>query len=103
MTRVVAFVPDLMDRSKVAAAAPDAVFVRRVDDLASTDADVVALDLTRPGAVEALSLVSGPGRRVIGFANHTQRQLMEDARAAGCDLVLPRSDFFSRLTELLGP
>ena len=52
--KVVAYVPDLMDRSKVASAAPGATFVARPEDLASVDADLVVIDLTRPGAVEVI-------------------------------------------------
>lgn len=99
-TRIVAYVPDLMDRSKVAAAG-DVVFASRPGDLAglSATADVVVVDLTRPGAVEALSGLSAG--RVIGFANHTSRDVIEAARAAGCRQVMARSEFFSRLDELL--
>lgn len=99
MTRVVAYVPDLMDRSKVAAAA-DVTFVSSPSQLASASesADVVVVDLTRPGVIAALSGLEG---RLIGFANHTQRDLMESARAAGCDTVLARSAFFSDLSKLL--
>jgi len=99
MSRVVAYVPDLMDRSKVAAAA-DCVFVSRPDDIAALcpAADVVVVDLTKPGVVEVLA---GLDARVIGFANHTSREVMDAARAAGCEQVLPRSDFFARIDELL--
>lgn len=100
MARIVAYVPDLIDRSKVAGAG-EAVFVSRPGDLAglSDGADVVVVDLTRPGAVEAVAGLSHG--RVIGFANHTARQTMEAARAAGCGAVMARSEFFSRLDELL--
>lgn len=99
--RIVAYVPDLMDRSKVAAAG-DVIFVSRPADLVALQAtaDVVVVDLTRPGAVEALADLAGS--RVVGFANHTSRAVMEAARQAGCELVLARSEFFSRLDELLG-
>ncbi len=99
MSRIVAYVPDLMDRSKVAAAG-DCIFVSRPGDLAalSPSADVVVVDLTRPGVVDVLTDVKG---RVIGFANHTARDVMDAARAAGCEQVLPRSDFFARIDELL--
>jgi len=99
--RIVAYVPDLMDRSKVAAAG-GVVFAARPADLAglSATADVVVVDLTRPGAVEALAGLAGT--RVIGFANHTSRDVMEAARRAGCEQVMARSEFFSRLDELLG-
>ena len=100
MSRIVAYVPDLMDRSKVAAAG-DCIFVSRPDDLPTLapSADVVVVDLTRPGVVDVLTDVQG---RVIGFANHTARDVMAAARAAGCEQVLPRSDFFARIDELLG-
>ena len=101
-SRIVAYVPDLMDRSKVAAAAGDVTFVSRPADLAGAaagaGAGLVVVDLTRPGVVAALAGLSG---RVIGFANHTSRDAMAAARAAGCEQVLPRSEFFSRLDELL--
>jgi hypothetical protein len=97
--RIVAYVPDLMDRSKVAAAG-DVTFVSRPADLAvaGEGADVVVVDLTRPGVVEVVGDLRG---RVIGFANHTSRDVMAAARAAGCEQVLARSEFFARLDELL--
>ena len=99
MTRVVAYVPDLMDRSKVAAAG-DCIFVSRPADLAalSAEAVVVVVDLTKPCVVDVLPDLDA---RIIGFANHTSRDVMDAARAAGCEQVLPRSDFFARIDELL--
>lgn len=103
---IIAFVPDLMDRSKVAAAA-EVTFVARPGDLAAAaaaddGARLVIVDLTRPGVLEALADVTGSGVRVIGFANHTRRDLMDSALAAGCDEVMARSAFFSRLGDLIG-
>ncbi len=96
--RIAAYVPDLIDRSKVAAAAPDATFVDKPSKLAGLDAELVVVDLGRPGVIDELGSLSG---RVIGFARHTQRDLITEAKAAGCDEVLVRSDFFPRLGELL--
>ncbi len=100
--KIVAYVPDLLDRSKVAAAA-DVTFVARLDQLAeaatSSGADLAVVDLTRPGAVEVVGELPVP---VIAFANHTRRDLMEAATAAGATQVMARSAFFSRLDELLG-
>jgi hypothetical protein len=89
-----------MDRSKVEAAG-DCVFVSKPADLASLSrsADIVVVDLTRAGVVDVLPDLEG---RVIGFANHTARDVMEAARAAGCEQVLKRSEFFARIDELLG-
>ena len=76
---VVAYVPDLMDRSKVsAAAAGDVRFVRQPGDLAAaaTTADLVVVDLGRDG-------------------------VLDEARAAGCSQVLARSAFFAQVATLL--
>lgn len=97
-TRVAAYVPDLMDRSKVSAAAGDRVtFARAPADLAAIGADLVVVDLSRPGVLDALAQLEG--RRVVGFGSHVDTALLDTARAAGCE-VLPRSKFFARLDEL---
>ncbi len=98
MTRIAAYVPDLMDRSKLAAVGP-VHFVGTPEQLVGVDADVVVVDLSRPGALEALARLSGV--RTIGFGSHVDHDLLEAARAAGCTEVLPRSRFFARLPDLL--
>ncbi len=104
MSRIVAYVPDLMDRSRVTASGRAITFVSDLATLSATaadaDADLVIVDLTRPGVLDVVPTLAGP---VIGFANHTERELMDSARTAGCTTVLARSAFFSRLTELLPP
>jgi|SRR5215218_9683130 len=125
MTKVVAHVPDLMDRSKVRAAFPDAVLVNRAADLAAAaaDADLVLVDLSRPGVLAGLSGLSGlsrpsgpsgpsqrsgpsglqgPPRRVIGFASHVDEATLTEARNAGVE-ALARSVFFRRLPTLAHP
>ena len=100
---VIAFVPDLMDRSKVQAAVPSLTLVRTPADLlAAAGPGVTAVvDLSRPGAVEVLGPLVAAGARVIGFGSHVDKELLASARQAGCE-VLARSAFFSRLAELLG-
>jgi len=39
--------------------------------------------------------------RVVGFLSHVQRELAEQARAAGCDEVMPRSSFTQNLAAIL--
>jgi hypothetical protein len=98
----VAYVPDLMDRSKVAAAAPGAVFVGSPADLAAraAEADLVVVDLGRPGVLDALADLGGV--RTIGFASHVAGDVIAAAQTAGCDEVLPRSRFFAQVADLLG-
>jgi hypothetical protein len=100
VTRIAAFVPDLMDRSKVAAAAPgDVTFVRTAADLAGTGAEVVVVDLARPGVLDALPQLGAA--RTIGFASHVDRELAAAASGAGCREVMARSKFFASLPDLL--
>jgi hypothetical protein len=103
VTRMVAYVPDLMDRSKVASAAvgADVTFVPTVAALpaAAAGADLVVVDLSRPGVLEVLPAITAP---TIGFGRHDDRERLAAATAAGCDRVLARSAFFSQVSELLG-
>jgi hypothetical protein len=105
---VVAHVPDLMDRSKVRAAFPEAVFLPRVADLAGAAADagaqLVLADLSRPGVLEALGELAAarPACRMIGFASHVDEATLDAARRAGVE-ALPRSVFFRRLPSLAEP
>jgi hypothetical protein len=98
---VAAYVPNLMDRSRVAAAAEAlGVPVTFASSAASLDpaATLTIVDLGRDGVLEALA---GSAGRSIGFASHVDRDLIRRALAAGCDQVLPRSAFFARLPDLL--
>ncbi|MGD0839949.1 MAG: hypothetical protein ABSA32_02210 [Candidatus Acidiferrales bacterium] len=44
---------------------------------------------------------NGAPRRVIAFLSHVQTDLAEQARAAGCDEVMPRSKFTAELPRIL--
>ena len=101
--RVLAYVPDLIDRSKVSAAA-QVTFVARPVDLASlaTDSDVVVVDLGRPGVLEVLPQVVATGARVVGFGSHVEHATLEAAAVTGCE-AMPRSQFFRSVGALLAP
>jgi len=59
------------------------------------------IDLTTPG-LDIQSLVDSAGDKVtIAFGPHVQVKRLEDAKAAGCSTVLPRSRFDSTLNEIL--
>jgi AcrR family transcriptional regulator len=120
---VIAYVPDLLDRSRLLAAAratgveidlvrtPGELVTRAArhgesvraapDDVTPDSVGLVVADLSRPGILDALG--SLPGCETIGFASHVDRELMRAAREAGCRRVLARSAFFARLGELLAP
>jgi len=92
---VVALTPDLGDRARIAAAAPDATFVGAAALLpaAAAGADVVLVDLTRAGVLEVLEEVVASGARVIGYGPHVDAGLLAAASATGAEAV-PRSRFF---------
>jgi DNA-binding NarL/FixJ family response regulator len=100
---VVAYVPDLMDRSKVAGVGAPVSFPPTPDALvaAAADADVVVVDLGRQGVVDVLPALVATGARVVAFGSHVDRDTLDAARAAGCEEVLPRSAFFRDLPSLL--
>ena len=100
MRKVAAFVPDLMDRSRISAAAPATRFASMPSDLVAldTEVDIIIVDLSRQGVMEALEELTA---RTIGFAPHVDRETFDLARAAGCEEVMPRSEFFRRIAKLL--
>ncbi len=90
--RTVALVGDLMDRSKLTAAIPDVSFARDVAGCAG--AVVVIVDLARNGDAIASVRELVPEARIIGFGPHVDGEGADRARAAGADVVFPRSRFF---------
>jgi hypothetical protein len=95
VTRIVAFVPDLMDRSRLSGT-PGLELVDRLADVAAAaaGAQLVLLDLSRPGALDVVPTVAPTP--VVGFASHVDRELLEAARRAGCARAVPRSAVLAR-------
>ena len=67
--------------------------------------DVVVTDLAMPG-LSLTEIVSAAhdadgAPKVIAFGAHVQTELLEEARNAGCDDVMPRSKFSATLPEIL--
>jgi hypothetical protein len=89
---ILALVPDLMDRSRVSAALPDARFVGSAADCAT--ADVVLVDLARHAADVAAVRAAAPAARIVAFGPHVDDEGLARAAADGADAVLPRSQFF---------
>jgi CheY-like chemotaxis protein len=112
---VLAGIDDLFFLAKVQSTAK-AAGVRLVEapDAAKLEAalnagipDLILLDLNcaacRP--LEFLQAIKQiPGRKeipVVGFLSHVQVDLVQAARGAGCDVVLPRSKFSASLAQIL--
>lgn len=102
---IVAFVPDLMDRSRLAAFGPrfaaTAAELGELVDAAGVERCTVVVDLTRPGALAAAADQVARGVRCIGVAPHVD----DDLRAAAVDAgvrVVARSRFFADPAQVLG-
>lgn len=112
--KILAMVEDLIFTSKIQQAAKLAgvrvEFVQPQDVVQRVGEETVGaliVDLNhRSGrAMEVVRAVkSGPAAaatRTLGFVSHVQGDVIEAARAAGCDLILARSAFAEQLPELL--
>lgn len=111
MSRVVAYVPDLLFGSNVvgalSAAGHEPVLVSRGEDLAGAlaGADVLVVDLTDEVAARieharpALAGEAPP--RTLAFFSHVEAAVKADAQAAGFDLVVPRSRMARAAGELV--
>jgi hypothetical protein len=103
---VLAFVPDLIDRSRVEPLIASAgASVTLVDDVATLRRlgdeqwHLVVVDLDAADALSAISVVAGI--RTIGFGSHVNRDTLATARKAGYDEVVSRSVLFRRLPALI--
>lgn len=66
---------------------------------------LILLDLNaKAGALEALRRLRDAGNQtpVVAFLSHAQTELAEEARAAGCSEIMPRSKFTQELAAILG-
>lgn len=106
---VMAAVNDLFLRSKITAVAQAAKvdlnvfgdFNRLRAQLSDTPALVlINLGELSPQDVPLLAELLQAGHRVIGFLSHVEVDLARVVRATGCE-VMPRSQFFERLPEIL--
>jgi DNA-binding NarL/FixJ family response regulator len=113
MGRVIALMDDIFFQMKVAETAKHlglefkvATNVDALMGLLDTAPQLVIVDLNaRSQPVEAIAKVRAAAKnvRVVAFLSHVQRELAEQARAAGCEEVMPRSSFTQNLAEILSP
>ena len=112
MGRVVALVDDLLFQMKLAETAKQlGVEVKVATNgeaflgLMASEPKLVIVDLNaRSQPIAAIEKLRQTRKdvRVVGFLSHVQTELAAQARAAGCDEVLPRSSFTQNLATILG-
>jgi DNA-binding NarL/FixJ family response regulator len=66
--------------------------------LVFVDLGMAGVDL--PAAVATVRRAS-PQAKIVAFGPHVDEALLASAQAAGCDLVLPRSQFHKQYVELI--
>ena len=59
--------------------------------------DLTAGELVTPAAVASYRQMTGPDTWYLAVGPHVQADLLDAAREAGCQVVLPRSKFFAEL------
>ncbi len=64
--------------------------------------DLTAGDLVSLEALREFRALAGEEVWFVAFGPHVDGDRLEEARAAGCQLVLPRSRFASQLPDLIG-
>jgi DNA-binding NarL/FixJ family response regulator len=108
-----AFVTDLIFATKITSTAKDVgapvKIVRTLEQLksrlASATDSIIIIDLNADGvdALEAVGVCAAAVHhpRIIAFASHVQAELINSAREAGADEVMPRSAFVSKLPAIL--
>ena len=105
---MLALIRDLMFSSRVTGTAAElGIPVRVIRDparLAGEPGRRLIVDLNQPGAIDAASAWRGRGggrADVIGFVSHVDTATIQQARAAGIDRVMARSQFVQVLPQLL--
>ena len=112
---VLAAVDDLLFSSKIRTTAKQAgvelTFARSpqeiLDQARALKPSLVVFDLNsaKTAPIETIGVLKGErdlgSTRVIAFASHVHTDLIESARRAGADQVLPRSSFAANLAEIL--
>jgi hypothetical protein len=98
MARAVALVGNEIDRSHLSAVRKISFFTEVVEFLmAAPGAELAIVDLTVPGALQALAgLKDVSVGRIVAYGPHVDRALLASAQAGGADAVWPRSQFLGR-------
>ena len=108
---ILAVVDDMIFRGKLAAAAAQLgtpLTIAEDADRAQRPGQgwsrvLIDLNLSRGDALAMIRHLrqTDPDIPVIGYCSHIQKDLQQQALAAGCTQVLPRSQFVEHLAELL--
>ena len=98
MPTAVAYVRNQLDRSRLAAVRDFSFFDEMERFLRGAPrAELVVLDLSIAGALQALASLTGLSvGRIVAYGPHVDKDLLAAARLGGADTVWPRSQFLGR-------
>src|SRR5437867_815167 len=105
-TTLLILVKDLLFSSRITAEARDAgipfTLLRDPAQLTNQPASKVILDLNLPGAIEAaIAWQKATNGQTIGFVSHTDAATIAEAKSAGIQSILARSEFVQMLPKIL--
>jgi hypothetical protein len=63
--------------------------------------DLTAGEMAAPGALSAYQELADPNVWFVAFGPHVEADTLNAAKAAGCQVVMPRSKFAAELPELM--
>ncbi len=103
---------DMMFTSRITGTARDLGFEIKVarsqealETLLRLPPAAVIVDLANPGLNLSTLLTAAKAASstatIVAYGSHVDSETLKEARKAGCDVVLPRSQFAKRLPELL--
>ena len=112
---IVAAVDDLLFSSKIRTVAKqvgaELTFARTPDEILQKLREerpsllLVDLNSAKADPIATINAIRSDNQlstvRILGFASHVHVDLIQSARAAGADEILPRSAFAARLPEIL--
>ncbi|MDE3088615.1 MAG: hypothetical protein KGJ80_04435 [Chloroflexota bacterium] len=109
MPTILALVPDLMFGTRIEDAAKRLGY--RIVSLSAADDFDAVMDRDKPALVivaldaanweRAVPAAKRAGARVLAFGSHKNVELLQAAKAAGCDQVVARSRMAAELPDLL--
>ena len=77
-------------------------FIENVEEVKSTKTLIIDLNFEKFSS-EVIKKIKqeNPNIHIIGYLSHVQTKLKEEAMRAGCDEVMPRSQFSAKLGDIL--
>ena len=109
MKKIIAIVKDIIFKSKIIATAKnlnrEVVVLKNYEDIQknidNTSLIIIDLNFSEINPLKIIKKLKQDNIKIIGYLSHIQTELKEKALEAGCDEVMPRSQFSMNLDKIL--